>query len=570
MIKFILLAIAYFAVIPIILSISSYFRRNYLVSREKLKRLQEKIPVNKIYSRDIGFAFSYKKTKPLIMILFIVGLVITLVVTAINVWLAIPVTIVWPLIIWIVARSTAGKTRKERDKTIDRLLQIKLARIGATSKSRTNPDKDEEMKILQWDEDMINPTKIRFSIPPTFDSLFIDNFMVQFNDMFGGEKEWVEDLEDSEYPGWDLKNGFVTLTTTKPMPSIAEFHEDYILSERIAWSFFPLGLGSKGGVEMISPVTGETVMVIGFDVFGDQAKLGKKGGFFVDGCIMQSPQTLVAGVTGSGKSVLQRSIVAGCILRPEHWVMLAIDLKRVELSPLRKYGVSVATDVPTATAFLRFAANVMMKRYEEMEKIGVQKFQQMPNPGQAIMVMIDESAELFGEAPGKDEAAKDLNALKDECKGLVQSITQLGRAAGVYMIIASQRSNVDSVGGGTTRSNLTNRIGCGSLPQASSQMCFESSMGSRTPPNPKGRFLLKIHSRYAGMGQAFWINDDPYWFDEYFEKHPDRNPDVVHAKMQATEIEFDDIEVEETISEEEALADWDEDMEAIKAAKRKA
>lgn len=566
MFKFIIFAILYFALIPLLLTLSSYFRRNYLASREKLKELANKLPIHKIYTRDIGFAFSYKGTKTIILILFIIGFILTMAITAINWLYAIPVVFVWPLVIWIVSRKVAGERRKEKEKTLERLLEIKIARLGSTSKVKSKPNIDEEMKVLEWDDEMINPVKIRFAIPTTFDSLFINDFMVKFNDMFGGDKEWIADEQDKEYPGWDLKNGFVTLKTTPPLPNMAAFHENYILNDRIAWSFFPLGLGSKGGVEMISPITNEKVHVIGFDVFGAQKKLGKK--FYVGSEIEQSPQTLVAGVTGSGKSVLQRSIVAGCVLRPERWVMLAIDLKRVELSPLRQFGVSVATDVPTATAFLRFAANVMMKRYEEMEQLGIQKFEQMPTPGQAIMVMIDESAELFGEVPGKSDEAKDLNELKDECKALTQSITQLGRAAGVYMVIASQRSNVDSVGGGTTRSNLTNRIGCGSLPQASSQMCFESNMGSRVPASPKGRFLLKIHSKYAGLGQAFFIDDDPYWFAEYFEKYPDRQPSIVHEKLQQGQIDIDDVEINEVISHDEALADWDDDMAAIKAAKK--
>lgn len=100
-------------------------------------------------------------------------------------------------------------------------------------------------------------------------------------------------------------------------------------------------------------------------------------------------------------SVAQQNIIISTLLRPEHWVLLGIDLKRVELTRFRKYGVKVATDLETAVEFLRFAQAVMMKRYERMEEVGVNDFEDLDEPMQALMVMIDEAGELLSPTGAK-------------------------------------------------------------------------------------------------------------------------------------------------------------------------
>lgn len=100
-------------------------------------------------------------------------------------------------------------------------------------------------------------------------------------------------------------------------------------------------------------------------------------------------------------SVSQQNIIISCLLRPENWVILGIDLKRVELTRFKKFGVKVATDLETAVEFLRFAQAVMMKRYERMEELGVNDFEDLPENLQALMVMIDEAGELLSPSGAK-------------------------------------------------------------------------------------------------------------------------------------------------------------------------
>lgn len=100
-------------------------------------------------------------------------------------------------------------------------------------------------------------------------------------------------------------------------------------------------------------------------------------------------------------SVAQQNIIFSCLLRPEHWVMLGIDLKRVELTRFKEYGLKTAVDIKSAVDFLRFAQAVMMKRYARMEDAGVNDFKDLPVPGQALMVMIDEAGELLSPSGSK-------------------------------------------------------------------------------------------------------------------------------------------------------------------------
>lgn len=101
----------------------------------------------------------------------------------------------------------------------------------------------------------------------------------------------------------------------------------------------------------------------------------------------------------SHNSVAQRNIVFGCILRPDSWRFLGIDLKRVELSVYRAYSnvvLGIATTLEDALTVLRFAQQTMMRRYGELEQLGLNNFLDLPNKGQALMVMVDEAGELLG------------------------------------------------------------------------------------------------------------------------------------------------------------------------------
>lgn len=100
----------------------------------------------------------------------------------------------------------------------------------------------------------------------------------------------------------------------------------------------------------------------------------------------------------SHNSVCQRNIIHSCIMRPEHWRFLGIDLKRVELSSYRAYSnvvLGVATILEHAIEVLRFAQQTMMTRYTDLEQLGYNDFLKLPEAGPALLVMVDEATELL-------------------------------------------------------------------------------------------------------------------------------------------------------------------------------
>jgi len=102
----------------------------------------------------------------------------------------------------------------------------------------------------------------------------------------------------------------------------------------------------------------------------------------------------------SHNSVAQRNIVNACIMRPDHWRFLGIDLKRVELSGFRPFSnvvLGIATTLEDALTVLRFAQTTMMRRYAELEQLGLNNFLDLPEKGtKALLVMVDEAGELLG------------------------------------------------------------------------------------------------------------------------------------------------------------------------------
>lgn len=237
-------------------------------------------------------------------------------------------------------------------------------------------------------------------------------------------------------------------------------------------------------------------------------------------CIsVDSPEKLfrVGGPDGvsvvTHNSVVQRSIVFGCIMRPDEWRFLGIDLKMVELSEYRQYApnvLGIATNLEDATTVLRFASQVMMDRYAKMESVGAKKFDELAATGEntcRLMVMVDEATELMDHKAGKSDEIKAMNEMADECNVLVGSIARLGRAAGVYLVLAMQRPDAKILGG-EIKNNLGNRVAAGNLNPTAAGMVLDDHAGEGTkiPSKPPGRTYVKTGS--VGVhGQGIFTPD---------------------------------------------------------------
>ena len=172
------------------------------------------------------------------------------------------------------------------------------------------------------------------------------------------------------------------------------------------------------------------------------------------------PHLLIAGATGSGKSVCVNAIISSFLLRtkPDEVKLVLIDPKKVEFTPYTDVPhllAPVITDADMANKALKVVVEMMDKRYELFGQIGVRNIdgynahlEKYPNdslrPLPRLVVIIDELADLM------------LVAAK-EVEGSIQRITQLARAAGIHLIVATQRPSVDVITG-VIKANIPSRI----------------------------------------------------------------------------------------------------------------
>lgn len=121
------------------------------------------------------------------------------------------------------------------------------------------------------------------------------------------------------------------------------------------------------------------------------------------------------------------------------------------------------------------------------------------------------------------EEGKAEDALKGEASMIIGSIARLGRAAGVHLVIATQRPDAKIIAG-ETKANLGVRINCGRTDSNASSMILGTSDGTRVKANPRGRLYLRIYGS-GDHGQGFFAQ--PSWIDEYLESkglNPDGTP----------------------------------------------
>lgn len=186
--------------------------------------------------------------------------------------------------------------------------------------------------------------------------------------------------------------------------------------------------------------------------------LGKDiGGNVVVGDIAKMPHLLIAGATGSGKSVCINTMIMSILYKanPKDVKLIMVDPKRVELgvyNGIPHLLVPVVTDPKKAAGALNWAVTEMMHRYDLFTEAGVRQLESynrlMEKEGgekiPQLVIIIDELADLMM------VAAK-------EVEDYIVRLTQLARAAGIYLVIATQRPSVDVITG-LIKANVPSRI----------------------------------------------------------------------------------------------------------------
>lgn len=222
---------------------------------------------------------------------------------------------------------------------------------------------------------------------------------------------------------------------------------------------------------------------------------------------------LFCGAPGGGKSSAIRTVLAHLLRFEKAWECYLIDPKRVEFGPLRKYPVvrEVATDLPAAEGVLAKARAEMERRYRALEKVGVQNIHELNEMLEAngrgqlkhVMVVVDEVAELVEATGGRDAASKEEAAAKTRCSKDIDSISRLGRAAGVHLLLATQRPDAKFISG-ATKSNIQARLAMGGLSRTGSDMVLESPLASNLP-GISGRGIWYRNGKLAEV-QTFYTS----------------------------------------------------------------
>ena len=236
--------------------------------------------------------------------------------------------------------------------------------------------------------------------------------------------------------------------------------------------------------------------------------LGKSiSGIPIIGDLFAMPHLLIAGTTGSGKSVCINTIILSLLYKytPEKCNLILIDPKMLELSAYE--GIPhllcpVITEAKKATAALGWAVKEMENRYKLMTSVGVKDIdgynakhkKHMPY----IVVIVDEMSDLMLIA-GK------------EIENYIQRLSQMARAAGIHIIMATQRPSVDVITG-TIKANFPTRISF----QVSSKIDSRTILGEQGAEQLLGKGdmlfmssanrIVRIHGPYVSESEIEKVN----------------------------------------------------------------
>ncbi|MBO1684647.1 MULTISPECIES: FtsK/SpoIIIE family DNA translocase [Clostridium] len=204
--------------------------------------------------------------------------------------------------------------------------------------------------------------------------------------------------------------------------------------------------------------------------------LGKDiSGKCVVGDLSKMPHTLIAGATGSGKSVCINSLIISILYKynPNEVKLLMVDPKVVELNVYNGIPhllIPVVTDPKKAAAALNWAVNEMTKRYKLFADMGVrnmESYNELYNKGiieqklPYIVIIVDELADLMMVCP-------------NDVEDYIGRLAQMARAAGMHLVIATQRPSVDVITG-VIKANIPSRISFAVSSQIDSRTILDSS-----------------------------------------------------------------------------------------------
>lgn len=227
--------------------------------------------------------------------------------------------------------------------------------------------------------------------------------------------------------------------------------------------------------------------------------------------ISKAPHFLVAGTTGSGKSVFINSLLITMMSQatPDELKLAIIDPKTVEFTAYKDLPymlVNPVTDMSKANNLVIYLTNVMDKRYRDLADKGVKNLEEYNEKAEKegfpklpfIVLVIDEFADLISQFKEVDKP--------------VARIGQKARAAGIHMIIATQSPRREVITG-LIKANVPSRVSLMVANSTESQIVLDETGGEKL--KPRGDFWLKMNGGNKVRGQAPYVSNDE--IDEIFK-----------------------------------------------------
>ncbi len=292
----------------------------------------------------------------------------------------------------------------------------------------------------------------------------------------------------------------------------------------------------KGVVGIEVPNGGKTTVVMAREIIDspewEKSKDWRKGKialplcFGVDvsgrklvGDLADMPHMLIAGATGSGKSVCMNSLLAGLLMSrtPDQLRLILVDPKIVEFTAYRDLPhlvVPVITDAKKVGIGLRWAITEMEKRYKLFARVGVRNIKGYNNR------VVAKQGDLFGGANEKDEHPETLpyiviviDELADlmmvaqaEVENYIARLAQLSRAVGIHMILATQRPSVNVITG-TIKANFPARIAFQVAQKTDSRTILDAIGADKLLGKGDMLFLSPSSSKLL-RAQGAWTSDE--------------------------------------------------------------
>ncbi|MDR7869955.1 MAG: DNA translocase FtsK [Tissierellaceae bacterium] len=260
--------------------------------------------------------------------------------------------------------------------------------------------------------------------------------------------------------------------------------------------------------------------------------------------IDKMPHLLIAGATGSGKSVCINTIIMSIIYKtsPEDVKLMLIDPKVVELSIYNNIPhllIPVVTDAKKASFALNWAVEEMEKRYKLFAQSSVRDMasynskQEKNNLDKlpSIVIIIDELADLMMVAA-------------QEIEDYICRLAQMARAAGIYLIVATQRPSVDVITG-TIKANIPSRISFAVSSQVDSRTILDMSGAEKLLGKGDMLFYPSFYSKPLRVQGAFVSDKEVETVVNFLKDNnqAEYDDDVIEVVQTSMDIELDDSDV---------------------------